>query len=284
MAKITSTGYELKTENEYYSEEKALYTTIDPEWNLDPSSPDGLKLASDAELYYELDELGMMAYNSKDPDKAAGIDLTTLCKITGTKRSDGTHSTVILELSGNAGAIIPAGSLAQNPTDGTKWATDASATIASGGTINASATCTVIGATEAAVGEITQIVTTVAGWLSVTNNNIATPGLNQENDAELRIRRENEVNAAGNAMVDAMAGAVLRVPNVNSAIIYENDTGTTNANGQIKNSLAVIVGGGNDRDIAEAMFSKKCPGSTLTSLSATSDTVVVPSVYDLYSF
>ena len=61
MAEITSTGYQLKTQNEWFDEERQLYLDIDPLWNLDPSTPDGLKLAHDAEVFGALDEIGQQA-------------------------------------------------------------------------------------------------------------------------------------------------------------------------------------------------------------------------------
>lgn len=58
MAEITYNGYVLKNQNTWYAEEQQLYLDIDPNWNLDPSSPDGLKLASDAEIFANLDQHG----------------------------------------------------------------------------------------------------------------------------------------------------------------------------------------------------------------------------------
>ena len=83
----------LKTQNEYFNEETELYKNIDPNWNLDPSTPDGLKLASDAEIYGNLDELGQQSYDSKDPNKAKNLELDIVSSITGTVRSLGTPST-----------------------------------------------------------------------------------------------------------------------------------------------------------------------------------------------
>ena len=58
MAEITDQGYQTKTQNQYFDEEKQRYLDIDPLWNMDPSVPDGVKLATDAEIWANLDELG----------------------------------------------------------------------------------------------------------------------------------------------------------------------------------------------------------------------------------
>ena len=75
MAELTSTGYSVKSQNDWFDEEKQLYLDIDSNWNLDPSTPDGLKMAHDAEIFSALDEVLQQAYNSKDPNKASGYDL-----------------------------------------------------------------------------------------------------------------------------------------------------------------------------------------------------------------
>ena len=95
MAEITFNGYVIKTENQWYTEEQQRYLAIDSNWNLDPSTPDGLKLASDSEIWATLDELGLKAYNSKDPNKASGIELNTLYYLTtGKTRPQGSPSKV----------------------------------------------------------------------------------------------------------------------------------------------------------------------------------------------
>ena len=106
MAEITDTGYVLKTQNEWYAEEKALYVDIDADWNLDVSTPDGLKLASDAEILANLDEQMLRAYNAKDPNKATKLDLDVLCALTGTVRSQGTSSNAAVTLTGVPGTVV----------------------------------------------------------------------------------------------------------------------------------------------------------------------------------
>ena len=51
MAEITENGYLVKTQNEWFEEELARYKDIDPNWNTDPSTPDGIKIATDSEIW-----------------------------------------------------------------------------------------------------------------------------------------------------------------------------------------------------------------------------------------
>lgn len=278
MAEITYNGYILKNQNEWYAEELQMYLDIDPNWNLDPSSPDGLKLASDAEIFANLDELAQKAYNSKDPNKATGVDLNVICALTGTTRSQGTPSTVELTLTGVNGTVIPAGKLVESPTEGSQWSIDNDVTI-SGGTTTVTATCTENGATAASIKTITRIVDTVGGWQAVSNPEVATLGTDRQSDALLRAVRRRSVSRPGNNQLDSMVGELFAVDGVRRVRVYENYTDVTDSNGLPRHSISPIIDGGADYDVAKAIFIKKNPGCNLY-VSATP--VTVADVYDQY--
>ena len=104
MAQITETGYKIKIMSQWFEEIKQMYLDIDSKWQLDPSSPDGLMMATLAEIFTNLDELGQTAYNSKDPSKAKGLQLDTLTYLTtGSPRKMGTASIVNMRLTGLEG-------------------------------------------------------------------------------------------------------------------------------------------------------------------------------------
>lgn len=281
MAELTTTGYVLKTQNEWFADEQARYLDIDPQWNLDPSTPDGLKLSSDAEIWANLDEVAQRAYNSKDPNKATGVDLNVISALTGTIRSQGTPSNVELTLGGVAGTLVLAGKIVKSSIDDSQWSTDTNATIGVGGTVTVNATALLNGATQADIGTINKISTTVGGWQTVTNLTVATPGTNVQNNSSLRLERAKSVSRPGNAQVDNMLGEVFSVEGVRRAVILENDTDTDNfyGNGLPKNSIAPIIDGGVDADVALAIFRKKNPGCKLF---ASGTPVTVVDVYDLY--
>lgn len=262
MAELTPAGYKLKTQNEWFDEERQLYLDIDPLWNLDPSTPDGLKLAHDAEVFGALDEVLQQAYNSKDPAKAVGYDLDVLCALTGTTRSKGTPSNVTVTLTGTPGTVVAAGSLIKSRTTGTGWTIDQTVTLTAG-TATVGATCTVVGTTQADAGTLTQIATTVGGWTGVTNPSPATPGTDAQDDASLRIERNTAVGRPGNNQVDSTLGELYAVDGVRRVKAYENDTGVTDSNGLPAHSMAYIVDGGADADVAMAIYVKKNPGVAL---------------------
>ena len=277
MAEITETGYVLKTQNAYFEEERSRYLAIDPKWSLDPSTPDGLKLAADAEIWANLDEMGQQAYNSKDPAKAKAMDLDVIAGITGTRRSLGTPSTVTLTLSGVAGTVIIAGQRVESVENGKRWTTDKDAVIESGGTVSVTATCAELGATQASPTTITRIIDTVGGWQAVTNPLAAISGFNKQKDQELRIERAKAVGRPGVNQIDSMLGELLSVDGVRRCFIYENDTKVVDANGLPANSIAVIADGGTDDDVAFAIYVKKNPGAPFLYQAGTAVAVTVVS-------
>lgn len=279
MAEITTSGYQLKTQNDWFGGERQLYLDIDPAWNLDPSTPDGLKMAHDAEIFSALDELGQQAYNSKDPNKATGQDLDMLCALTGTFRSAGTPSTINLTMSGVAYTVIAAGVRVESTETGTRWTLDANTTLDGTGTATAQFTCEDLGATEASIGTLTKIIDTVAGWSSVTNTGIPSLGTNAQTDAELRVERNKAVGRPGVNQIDSMLGELFAVDGVRRVKLYENDTNATDGNGLPAHSIAPIVDGGTDADVAVAIYIKKNPGVTLYQAGNAASYTVASPVY-----
>lgn len=266
MAQLTPQGYKLKTQNQWFDEERQLYRDIDPLWNIDPSTPDGLKIAHDAEIFSALDETLAQAYASKDPNKATGVDLDILSAITGTRRSQGTVSTVELSFTGVAGASVLAGAIVESAATGSRWIIPQTYTIPVSGVAVVPARATQIGAIQAEPSTITRIITTMTGVTGVTNAQPATPGTGVENNSSLRLKRQAAVGRPGNNQVSAMLGELYAVPNVRRVRIYENPTGsaavdpTFNPHGLPAHSTATIVDGGDDYDIAYALYVKKNPG------------------------
>lgn len=282
MAELTPQGYNLKTQNEWFDEEKQLYLDIDPLWNLDPSTPDGLKLAHDAEIFGALDETLQQAYNSKDPNKATTVDLNILCALTGTTRGEGTAGTVYLTLSGTAGTLIPAGRRVESIANGSRWMTEQAFTLDPTGSATVPAICTTVGVIQADTGTLTRIIDNVGGWVGVTNLTPATVGTDIENDSTLRVKRATAVGRPGNNQIDSMLGELFAVDGVRRVKVYENDTNSAavtvdNPHGLPAHSIAPVIDGGLDTDVAMAIYIKKNPGVSLYQAGTpVSETVVSP--------
>ncbi|MCE2029303.1 baseplate J/gp47 family protein [Sessilibacter corallicola] len=262
MADVLSNGYLLKTQDEYFEEEIALYREIDPNWNLDSSTPDGLKAASDAEIFSILDQALQQAYNSKDPSQARDGDLDTICSLTGTERDLGSFSTVEIRVFGVDGTTIEEGSLVESE-DGTRWSTNRDVNI-SGGFGVVTATATTLGAIEAPPGTVTRIITVTGGWQSVSNIQPATPGRGRQSNASLRRERQLTVGRPSDGQLDSIIGEVFAVTGVRSVVANHNITvDPIDSNGVPIGRTYIIVDGGNNAEIARAIYSKHSAGSPL---------------------
>ena len=268
MASLTPTGYVLQTQNDWFAQERQFYVDIDPLWNLDPSTPDGLKMAHDAEIFYALDETLQRAYNSKDPNKAKGNDLDIICSLTGTIRSSGSRSSVELTLTATPGTVILKGNRFESVVTGSRWSIDQTVTADGSGSATVNATCTVAGPTQADADTITRIVDVVAGLASVNNADPATPGTDSQRDEQLRVTRATAVGRPGNNQIDSMIGELFGVSGVRRVKVYENDTNSAavtadNPHGLPAHSIAPVIDGGTDEDVAMAIYLKKNPGALL---------------------
>lgn len=116
------------------------------------------------------------------------------------------------------------------------------------------------GPLPAAAGTLIEIVTPVSGWSSVTNLADAELGRNIETDAALRARREALLRSQGKATVDAIRADVLAVDGVTATRVFENATDTTDGDGVPAHAFEVLVRGGDDDAIAQAIWDSKPAG------------------------
>jgi uncharacterized phage protein gp47/JayE len=267
MATISANGIVGKSLNDYLADLQAEYLAIDPNWNIEADSPDGQLIGTQAELCANIDELVVAAYNSKDPDRAVFEELDAIGRINDLQRQAATFSIAPITITGVSATVIPAGSIIRNVLTGTRWLTSEEITL-SGGTGGGFAVCETAGAQTAGVGQLTAIVTPIAGWQGVTNSTAATLGREQESDTAFRLRRANSVSIRGSNQIDNMYSAVANIEGVTNVKIYENDTGSADSNGLPANSISVVVNGGTSADIAAAIYSKKNPGCALFGDSA----------------
>lgn len=267
MATIDNTGASVKTLQQYKQDIEAAYLAIDAAWNIEPESLDGQAIGIWSELFANLDEAVIAAYQSIDPRVAVAQQLDRIAALNLLTRQEGTFSTATVDLTGTAGTVVPAGTEFRNSETDTLWASDASVTL-TGGTGTVNVTCTTSGPEPAGVGQINEIGDAVAGLSSVTNPDAAALGDAKESDLLFRLRRAESVGKPGNNQVDSMFAEVANVTGVNRVKIYENFEAVTDANDLNPHSLAIIVDGGSNADIASAIAAKKNPGCNLNAGNA----------------
>lgn len=113
------------------------------------------------------------------------------------------------------------------------------------------------GPVEAVANSITQIVSSILGWDSVTNPIPAVRGRFTETDEELRLRFERTKHTRGINTFDAVLSSVVGIEGVSEVKLYENDQDDEDANGLPPHSFRVIVSGGPQQTIAEAIWRNK---------------------------
>lgn len=114
--------------------------------------------------------------------------------------------------------------------------------------------CSVTGPYDLQPGELTEIVTPESGWLDVYNLAAGITGRNVETDEELRLRRAASFGL-GLATETAIKNALYnRVPGIVSASVVSNRTLETDLAGRPPKCFECTVQGGEDQDIADAIW------------------------------
>lgn len=110
-------------------------------------------------------------------------------------------------------------------------------------------------------GIVSKMVNNITGFNAVTNLIEPVYGRLDETDTELRQSYANKSSLRSNTMIDSIVAELLsNVPNVESASGYENDTDLTNDYGLPPHSIEIVVEGGENSEIAEAILRKKAGG------------------------
>ncbi|MDO4330666.1 MAG: baseplate J/gp47 family protein [Lachnospiraceae bacterium] len=196
-------------------------------------------------------------YYARFPNTARGQSLDRLCPFAGVVRDPSTAARLQVRFHGEAGAIVPMGFLVSG--GGSEFYADAEYSVGSEGFVDGYVYCTEPGID----GNISpdaklSITNPVADLNSVELLEIVEYGSKQESDISLRLRFQKSVAGAGSATLDAIRGAVYRVPLVDSVSIAENKEDVT-VDGRPPHSFEcyVLAPESQDQLIADAIFSKK---------------------------
>jgi hypothetical protein len=226
---------------------------------LDPDSQDGQMLAILAQAQSDSNNATISTYNNFSPATAQGTGLSSVVKINGIARDVPTFSQVAVNIVGQAGTQIGNGSVLDQ--NGNQWNLDFTLLIIpDGGAITTTVTCATPGAITADANTIVQINTPTAGWQSVTNPVAATPGAPVETDAALRQRQSQSTALPALTVSDALEGQLLSLAGVLAALVFENPTGSVDADDLPAHSIAAVVDGGDANVIAETVANQKNPG------------------------
>lgn len=260
---FTNTGIEIQTYQEIYDELATGYRSIyGNDINLEPNSPDGQRVAIEAQARLDLQSFALFLYTMLDPDTASGLSLNRVIKYAGITRRPSTRSQVDINVTTDRALTLP-GDYTIEDDLGQLWTTTEEVIIGSATTESVTFFAVDFGAVEADSATITQPVTVVLGVTGVTNPLAATVGIDEETDEELRIRRNKSLETPTSSSAGRMFTALGSVANVTDVVVYENDSASTDADGIPAHSLWVIIEGGTEADIVETMAKNKTGGCGL---------------------
>ena len=205
-----------------------------------------------------------MVYNNRSPQTAIGAALDGLVKLNGIKRKSPTRSTATVTITAEPRTQIINGMIADDL--GVNWTLPTPISVPDGTGVQqlqALATCTVFGRVTAPAGVLTNIITPTDGWLSVINDDPATTGQEVEEQEQLRARQTISTARPSKTVLEGLIGGIAEIPDVTRYMLYENDTNVFGFYGVPipGHSIAVVVEGGNDDDIAGEIKLRKTPGA-----------------------
>lgn len=264
MTGLTADGFEPKKLPQIKIDlEEGLRSILGSGATLLPDSPEGqmitLWATSMAEMWEELHN----SYSAFNPLAVSNQDQDDLYLLNGLIRKPPAPSEVTLSITGTDTTVIPADSEISHDTSGAIFVTQDAVIIGDGfatGTAQVLAKAKVNGETVALAGSLTVIETPVSGWDTITNAADAVLGRLVETNAEFSSRREVSLALAGKSILDSMVSAVQTLSGVSEVKGHENATDAVDGLGLPEHSTELVVLGGDDNQISQAIWSKKAPG------------------------
>lgn len=203
-----------------------------------------------------------------DPATSEGRFQDAIGRIYFLTRKGATASVVLATVTGQPGAILPAGAFARD-VNGLYWASSGSVTFPFGGVAEVEFACTTPGPIQLGIGELNRIAQASLGWDAISNTGAAVTGTNVESRAEFEARRFASVSKNAHGSAAAIRGSVWDVDGVIDVYAYDNFTGSTVNIGSTAfpvpaHCVYVAAVGGTDADVADAIYLKKDGGCNLT--------------------
>ncbi len=194
-------------------------------------------------------------------DTAEGVNLDRIVAWGGLARKKAQKSVIQDQVFyGEQGTYIPMGIIVETP-GGIQFTTISFGTIDSSGEVELQCEAVKTGS-QGAVPEnsVTVITDSIPGLESTTNKSGSIGAREEETDAELRSRYKVEGIEGAGSSIDAVRVAILAVNGVLDALVYENIEILPDSEGRPPKSIECVVLGGNEREIAEAIFETKSAG------------------------
>lgn len=266
---LDSTGLTTATQAELLAAMQTAFQSIyGPNVNLTSDTPDGQIIGIFSQAILDVEDLIANVYNSFNPDNAVGVVLDQRAAINGIQRQAGTFTvtpvTIVSSQSVNLYGLDQDAQQIYTVADaaGNQWQLQTTQLGVAAGSHAFNFQAALPGATTTTPNTITVQVTVVLGVTSVNNpTTYTTLGVNEESDAALRLRRSQSVSLASQGYLAGLLAALLNIPGMAAAFVYENTGSTTDSNGVPGHSIWVITSGSASASaIATAIYDKRNAG------------------------
>lgn len=232
--------------------------------DVSPETPQGVLITGETLARDKVVRNNADLANQINPNLAGGVFLDAIWRLTGGERVAATPSIVRdVVLTGVPGTIVPAGSRASVGPDGPQFVLLSSVVLAAG-TGEGVFQSVDLGPIAATTGALSQIVTGVLGWETVSNPNAAEVGRDEESDIASRIRRRQTLALQGITLPEAIISGLNTIEGVRSASFRENVTNAPiviEGVNLVAHSVFACVDGGTDEDVALMLLRKKSMGA-----------------------
>lgn len=251
-----------------YPGEKQIFG---PGINVDPNSPDGQINNIFAQAKLDVLELIQQVNANFDPAQAIGVFLDRVGSYTAVKRRAGTYTIINVDVTATQALTLtgistdPNTAFTVSDSSGNLYQLRQDYTFTGAGTQTLAFQSAVLGTLDPLANTLTIIQTVTLGISAVNNPGVATTvGTNEETDYAYRLRIQQTVSRASVGYVASLDSVLYALDGVNQVAVWENDTGTTDANGVPGHSVWVIVdfaAPATNDTIAQAIYSKRHAGT-----------------------
>ncbi len=231
--------------------------------NLEDSTPQGRMIDIETDARAGVIENNALMANLFNIKMSFGIPLDAMGANFGLEREAATSSSVLATVTGTYGTVIPAGAQASTQA-GYIFYAENNITIPESGTATGTFLSVDKGEIPCPVGSLTKIIDGTFGWETITNTDPAILGQVKESDASFKQKFGDFGLFTGSSILEDYKNELSKVDNVISSFVYDNGKNTSIVYDTVTiapHSVYACVDGGNDYDVAYALFRRKSVGS-----------------------
>lgn len=275
---FTDTGVIAPSTEEIKTDVQNLFLQAWPTLNIDDATPQGQLITSLTQIIASKNTQMLYVINQFNPSNADEPWQDAIGNLYFLERKPATPTIVNCLCTGLSGTVLPGLDSSSEPaqaqsSNGQIYVCVSTTTIPADGNVMAQFQCATLGPIQAPADTVNKIYRQIIGWDTINNPQSGTIGVAQENRLEYEGRRKNSLALFGTGSKESVYSKVYNVSGVSDLVVVENDTSeakTIQGVELVRNSIYVCVNGGDNTDIATAIYNGKSGGC------ATNGSVSVP--------